>query len=735
MSLRTKFLLSLVIASAGITIASLWMVRQTVGTHVRAQLDESLQKSAATFRDTHRQRESYAQRTADFISNDPVLKAMMTTGDPATVQDASADIWRRAGTSLLVLAAPSGKLLAVHAAESSIPRLEVEKHFQRSLTPFSARDWWFIEGHLFEVFLQPIKTGSSTEGVHLGVLALGYEIDRRMAQEAAGIASGQVAFLYGDRVVVSTLSPAQLDDLNKHKNELAVANQHELNLGGETFLIRPISLASAGETPVEVVMFKSYDLATTFLDSLSRRMMLIAIVAVLLGTAFVFVISHTFTRPLAELVSGVRALGKGDFSYPLRTTGNDEVAELTTTFDKMRQNLQESQSRTVNAARMEAIGQLAGGVAHDFNNLVTIIKGYTELLMLKLAPSDPSFNYAEQIRKAGDRAASVTRQLLAFSRKQVIQPDVIDLNTISVGMEKMLKVLIGEDIEIKITSEASLRKVLADPGQIEQILLNLAVNARDAMPKGGKIGIMTTNVSVDPAAVVPVVGEPDAGAYVRLSFSDTGCGMAPETAAKIFQPFFTTKETGKGTGLGLAIVCGIVKQSGGFITLTTEPGRGTTFDVYLPEAECAVAPIAPERVVSGPVVRGTETVLLVEDEDALRALGREALGMQGYNVIEAANGRDALDIFAAHANHVDVVVTDVVMPQLSGVDLVEKLRARVPELKVLFISGYTDRTDEIERSGYRLLHKPFSPDQLVKAVADTLRNGAPVATRAAASEA
>jgi CheY-like chemotaxis protein len=211
--------------------------------------------------------------------------------------------------------------------------------------------------------------------------------------------------------------------------------------------------------------------------------------------------------------------------------------------------------------------------------------------------------------------------------------------------------------------------------------------------------------------------------------------MTPETAAKIFQPFFTTKETGKGTGLGLAIVCGIVKHSGGFITLTSEPGRGTTFDVYLPEAECAVAPIAPERVVSGPIMRGTETVLLVEDEDALRALGREALGMQGYIVIEAANGREALDIFAAHANHVDVVVTDVIMPQLSGVDLVEKLRARVPELKVLFISGYTDRTDEIERSGYRLLHKPFSPDQLVKAVADTLRNGAPVATRAGASEA
>jgi signal transduction histidine kinase/CheY-like chemotaxis protein len=731
MGLRTKFLLSLVVASAAITMASLWMVRRSVVTQLRPQLEESLSNSAATFKETYSQRESYAERTAQFISNESHLKALVTLGDPATAQDASADVWRRAGANVLVLAAPSGKLLAVQSSDASIPRTAIEERFRHSLAATTNRDWWLIDGHLFEVVLQPIYSGAEDDRIPRGVLALGFEIDNALAKEAAGIASGQVAFRYAGHVVVSTLNPAQIAEMNQNAAE---PQNDNVSLGGETFLVRRVPLGTDSNAPVEVVMLKSYDLATNFLASLNRPMLLIAVVAIVLGTVFVFFISHTFTRPIAELVSGVRALGKGDFSYPLRATGNDEVAELTIAFDKMRRNLEESQNRMVNAARMEAVGQLAGGVAHDFNNLVTIIKGYTELLMLKLSPSDPSAAYAEQIRKAGDRAASVTRQLLAFSRKQVIQPDVIDLNTIAIGMEKMLKVLIGEDIEIKITSEAGLRKVLADPGQMEQILLNLAVNARDAMPKGGKISVVTTNVDLDPTTVAPVIGEPHVGSYVRLSFSDNGCGMSMATADKIFQPFFTTKETGKGTGLGLAIVCGIIKQSGGFITLATELERGTTFDIYLPEAERAVKAISIEKSVGRPEQRGSETILLVEDEDALRALGREALRMRGYNVIEASNGRDALDIFVAYANQIDLVVTDVVMPQLSGVDLIEKLRVHGPDLKVLFISGYTDRIDEIERSGYRLLQKPFSPDQLVKAVTETLASGAPTTLSVAAAQ-
>ena len=731
MGLRTKFLLSLVIASAAITMASLSVVRQRVGADFGQRLDKSLQNSAATFRRIHKERESYVTRTADMMAADTQLLNLMKT-DPATAQPEAPGIMRRADADLLVLAYPSGKLLAAQTSDTSIPQADIEARFQRSFHAASRQDWWFIDGHLFEVLLQPAYMGSADNRSLAGVFAIGFEIDQRVADEVAQIASGKAVIRYGKQVVASSLTPPQLADFDRHAGDASFAQGQRLNLGGETFLAQQFFLDSNGGPAVEIVMLQSYDEATRFIASLNQWIVIIGIAAVVIGTAFVFFISHNFTRPLAELVSGVRALGKGDFSYPLRTTGNDEVAELTTAFDKMRQNLQDSQNRTVNAARMEAVGQLAGGVAHDFNNLVTIIKGYTELLMLKLPAGDPAVGYAEQIRRAGDRAASVTRQLLAFSRKQVLQPDVIDLNAISIGMEKMLKVLIGEDIEIKITSEAGLRKVFADPGQMEQILLNLAVNARDAMPKGGKINIVTTNIDADPKEINSAVGDPHVGPYVRLSFSDTGCGMTPDIASKIFQPFFTTKESGKGTGLGLAIVCGIVKQSGGFITLTSEVGRGTTFDIFLPEAERATAPLAPERVTVRPASTSTETVLLVEDEDALRALGREALRMQGYTVIEAANGREALDLYATHASHLDLVVTDVVMPQLSGVDLVDKLRAQAPGLKVLFISGYTDRTDEIEESGYRLLHKPFSPDQLVKAVGDAIASNAPAAARATA---
>ncbi|MGH9524829.1 MAG: response regulator [Terriglobales bacterium] len=730
MSLRTKFLISLVIASAAITMSSLWMVRRSVSNQLRPQLQESLRNSATAFRDTYAQREAYVQRTAELIADDARLKALLALGDARTAQEESGTFRDRAGTGIMVLAGPAGKILAVDNADAAISRAEIEKAFAHSFAASNVRDWWLLNGKLIEVVLQPISSGEGGDRIARGVLALGFEMDDALAREAARIVSGNVAFLYNQRVIASTLSAGQAAELEVRAKGWPGGDASDFVLNGETFIAHRVSLGNSNRNTVDVVMLRSYDLATNFLASLNRPMVAIALAAIFLGTIFVFLISHTFTRPIAELVSGVRALGKGDFSYPLHTEGKDEIAELTGAFDTMRKNLGESQSRLANAARMEGIGQLAGGVAHDFNNLITIIKGYTELLMLKLSPDDPAAGFAEQIRKAGDRAASVTRQLLAFSRKQVVQPDVIDLNAVALGMEKMLKVLIGEDIEFKITSEADLRKVFADPGQLEQVLLNLAVNARDAMPKGGKISIVTTNVDVNPEAVHASIGDPDKGLYVRLSFTDSGGGMSAETAAKVFQPFFTTKETGKGTGLGLAIISGIVKQAGGFIVLTSELGRGSTFDIYLPETERAASATSVARTTGATAFRGAGVVLLVEDEDALRALGREALRMRGFEVLEARNGREGIEVFQANTGRVDLVVTDVVMPQLSGVDLVERLRTLDPKLKVLFISGYTDRIDEIEKSGARLLQKPFTPDQLSRAVTEVI--GGAQATAAAA---
>ena len=721
MGLRTKFMVSLVVVTAGLSIASLLMVRNRVGKHVYDELVVTLQNSADTFQQVQHDKDASARRTVQLIANVPALKAMMTTADPATIQDASSDIWRRAGTDLLALASPSGKLLGLHNAGPAAPQREVEALFARAIVPFRSQDWWYVDGQLYQVFLEPVYAGSSSDATSLGVVAIGFAINRPLAQQVARIADGQVAFRFADRQIVSTLNDAQAAELERAKLPAGVGGKAvELELGGEHYIATEVWLGTEPGRSIQVVMLKSYDRATAFLSTFNRLSVAIGFFGLALGTLLIFFISHTFTRPLADLVVGVRALAKGDFRYPLNTRGTDEVAEVTRSFDKMRQSLQESQSRMVNAARMEAVGQLAGGVAHDFNNLVTIIKGYTELLLMYTKEGDPIFGYVQQIQKAGDRAASVTRQLLAFSRRQVIQPQVLDIGSVVTNMTKMLHVLIGEDIQVKIVAENDLRRVLADPGQVEQVLLNLSVNARDAMPKGGKLIIETTNVEVSREEIPEEVSGVQPGRFVCLAMTDTGCGMPPEVMKKIFQPFFTTKEVGKGTGLGLAIVFGIVKQSGGFMRVKSELGKGSTFEVYLPETlqkpELQMSATAAWKLDT----RAQGTILLVEDEEALRAIARDSLRLQGYTVMEASDGEEGLAVFQKAGGAFDLVISDIVMPRLSGLDMVERMRKARPGLKVLFMSGYSDRIDEITNLDLEFLPKPFAPDQLLKAVREVL---------------
>ena len=373
------------------------------------------------------------------------------------------------------------------------------------------------------------------------------------------------------------------------------------------------------------------------------------------------------------------------------------------------------------AQKMEAVGRLAGGVAHDFNNLLTIINGYSELLLERLHPSDPLRGSIEEIIKAGGRAASLTRQLLAFSRQQVLAPRVLDLNALVADVERMLRRLIGEDIDLVMLPGAELGRVKADPGQIEQILVNLAVNARDAMPEGGKLVIETTNVELDDAYARshPVVTP---GHYVMLAMSDTGTGMDAAIQAHIFEPFFTTKEQGKGTGLGLSTVYGIVKQSGGYIWVYSEPGLGSTFKIYLPSVEDAA------ESVSGPEARelpfgGSETILLVEDEEAVRTLASKILQERGYRVLESASPDDALQIAEHHQEPIDLLLTDVVLPKMSGRKIAEYLTALRPNMKVLYMSGYTD--DAVVRNGVlesntAFLQKPFTPSGLARKVREVL---------------
>lgn len=390
--------------------------------------------------------------------------------------------------------------------------------------------------------------------------------------------------------------------------------------------------------------------------------------------------------------------------------------------DVSERRLLEEQLR--HSQKMEAIGRLAGGIAHDFNNLLTVIKGYSELVLEELENADPLRCEVQEVQKAADRAAGLTRQLLAFSRQQVLAPRVLDLNQVIRDMDRLLHRLMGDDIDLTINLDPNLGRAKTDPGQIEQVVMNLAVNARDAMPKGGKLMIETMNAELDEgyvrehAAVNP-------GAYVMIAVSDTGVGMTEDIRSRIFEPFFTTKEPGKGTGLGLSTVYGIVKQSDGYVWVYSEAGIGTTFKVYLPRIDAPID-IIPNRTNGLPIHRGTETILLVEDEDGVRALVRQLLTRQGYTVIESRHGGEALLLCERHQGKIDLLLTDVVLQQMSGRELAQRLKLVRPEMRVLYISGYTDDAvvqHGVLSTGTAFLQKPFTTDALIRKVRQLLNAG------------
>jgi PAS domain S-box-containing protein len=380
-----------------------------------------------------------------------------------------------------------------------------------------------------------------------------------------------------------------------------------------------------------------------------------------------------------------------------------------------RHNLTE---QLVQAQKMEAVGRLAGGVAHDFNNLLSAILNYTAFVMDELGPNDPLRADLDEVRRAGERAASLTRQLLLLSRREKARPEILDLNSVVANMEKLLRRTIGEDIALVFEPGDELPPVKADPGHLEQILMNLAVNARDAMPTGGRIRVETSRRTVTASAEADTSTLP-AGSYVVLQFTDTGCGMPPEVAARAFDPFFTTKPAGKGTGLGLSIVYGIVNTMGGAVAVTSQVGQGTTLTFHFPATEETRASALPsERTRPG---RG-ETILVVEDEPAVRQITRRMLVMSGYRVLEASNAGEALLIGERHQGDIDIVLTDIVMPYLSGVEGARRLVVQRPTLKVVFMSGYSDTYDpvELEALGAQFLSKPFTRDQLLVAVETAL---------------
>jgi len=721
--LRTKLLLSFVLLSAGLTCATLLVVRQSAQVQAQHQVEQDARNTTLMFQVMEHQQQMALSRKADLLAS----LAYMRNGDTTAIEDASEDPWKSDDCNMFALADKKGKIVSLHSTNPVFPVSVAEEMLRRTLSSGRTSGWWINEKNIYQVVLQRFYDGPTAKGNLLGTVVVGRSMDTRAAGELARISSSQIIFRYGENVVVSTLSPLQEQEGQRQLQEEPARGQ--VYLENERFFASSLDLTPGSLPAANLVILKPYKEAAAYLVRLNHLLLGLGLLAVLAGGALVFVISDTFTRPLATLLEGVHALKEGDFTYSVEAGGGDELAEVTRAFDGMRGTLQRNEAEREQleeqlrqAQKMEALGRLAGGVAHDFNNLLTVIKGHSELLMDRMKPADAFYGSTSQIVKTADRAASLTRQLLAFSRMQVLQPRILDLNALVADMSKLLRRLVREDIEFGFRLGDSLGRVKADPGQLEQVLLNLTVNASDAMPQGGKLTIETQKLKVNEAyahARPPL----RPGQYVQLVVTDTGHGMDAATKSRIFEPFFTTKESGKGTGLGLATVYGVVRQSGGFIWVESSPGNGSRFEIYLPQSVEKEEFDSYERTPARSRC-GSETILVVEDEDEVRSLASEFLRSAGYNVLTAKDGVDALEVSERLGGAIQLLLTDIVMPKMRGTELAQKLNSYFPSMRVVFMSGYLEKDTcggEILEKAI-VLQKPFSRDTLLRQIGEAFED-------------
>jgi len=719
--LRTKFIFSLVLVTAGLTCGTLFVVMRSAEAQMQREIEEGARNAILTFRVVQQQQEIALSRKADLLA----LLAYMRNGDASTIREASENPWQSDDCNLFVLADRKGGVVALRTTTPTFSAADAEELLRRSLREGGKAGWWLNGKRLYQVVWQSYYADAPLNNTLLGTVVVGREIDTARASDLGRISGSQVVFRHGGEVVVSTLPAFKEQELTLQIADRPVPEQMQIE--GEQFFASSVELGPGLKSDLSLTVMKSYDGLRASLLNLKHLLLGLGLLAVLAGVALVFVISDRFTRPLASLVEGVRAVERGDFTYPVGSNGGDELAQVTRAFERMRGTLQKNEAQRQQlenqlrqSQKMDALGRLAGGVAHDFNNLLTVIKGHSDLLLGRLEPADSLRFSGEQIVKAADRAALLTRQLLAFCRMQLLQPKVLDLNALVSEMCSLLRRLVREDIAFTFQAGESLGRVKADPGQIEQAIVNLAVNACDAMPEGGKLIIETLNVNVDEkwAATRPPI---QPGAYVLLAVTDTGGGMDATTRARIFEPFFTTKELGKGTGLGLATVYGVVKQSGGCIWVDSEPGKGARFEVYLPRVEERAEPARAQEIPAAPLRRAT-TVLLAEDEDAVRELASEFLSSAGYTVLTAKDGAEALAIAERSAEPIHLLLTDVVMPKMRGPELAKRLKARQSDLRVVYMSGYLEYNSgngQYLEEGF-FLQKPFSRNTLVSKVHEAL---------------
>jgi signal transduction histidine kinase/CheY-like chemotaxis protein len=726
--LRTKFLLSLMMVIAALTFSTLLILGRAAKGQVQKGIEQDTRNSVLTFQNVRVERQLALTREAEILATLPTVKSLMTGQDSTDVQSASEEVWRSGSADLYALSDWTGKIVALHTSIPGLSASAAAEQFTQSRGIDESGGWWFGRGRLYQVAMRPINLGLPAEHLHLGTVIVGREIDSQVAREVGRIALCQVAFRYGDEPVVSSFSA--FDERMISSEIMHSPRSQIIEIGNKRYFVSSVDLTPGVQPPLTLTVLKPYDEALAFITRLNHSLILLGCLAVFIGGALVFLISRTFTRPLEELVKGVHALEQGNFSYPLSPDKADEVSQVTAAFDRMRTTLRqnEEQKRRLadqlrQAQKMEAVGRLAGGVAHDFNNLLTVIKGHSEVLELKLGTLNPVQNSITQVKKAADRATTLTRQLLAFSRMQVLQPQVLDLNALIAGLSKMLPTLLSEETEYTFLPGEQLARVKADPSQVEQVIMNLAVNAHDAMSGGGKLTIKTQNVILDedyarthPPSI--------AGSYVLIVVADTGHGMDEQTKSKIFEPFFTTKEVGKGTGLGLSTVYGIVKQSGGYIWVDSAPGQGTRFEVFLPQTT-EIAPPSRPKNMSVLCERANGTVLLAEDEEAVRDLASEFLRASGYEVIIAKDGLEALELADRQNGQIDILVTDVVMPRMRGTELALRLKRSNPAIRIVYMSGYLEHSsNEVFVANAGQLQKPFSRDSLLQKLKAAAEDGA-----------
>jgi signal transduction histidine kinase len=568
--MRTKFLLSMLLISAGLTCTSLLLVRHSVQKQVKREIFADLQNSVSTFQNFQRERELTLTHSAELLADLPNLRALMTTQHEATIQDASSDLWRLASSDLFVLADRTGRVVALHTASPGLTRQMAQDAFAKTVSEEASVHWWFGGQHLYEVFLKPIYFGAAADNQLLGFLIIGHEIDDRLASQVSRIAASQVAFCYGDAIVKTTLTPVQEADLNRQRalhSASPGSGPEEIQLGDERFLITSLELAGGKNSSVRLSVLKSYDQATAFLDSLNRLLLALGLAAVLVGSALVFFISHTFTRPLANLVEGVRALEKGDFTYALDSHGGDEAAEVTGAFNRMRSSLRKTQQELLEAERLATIGRMASSISHDLRHSLAAIVANAEFLCESRLSSDQREELYQEVRVAVNQMTDLIDSLLEFSRtRESLRPTYGNVRDSVERVVQAIRVH-PEFHQVRVTvSQSGNSSGWFDPKKLERALYNLLLNACEAVvPEAGRIEV--------------ALNEVQGGVEIRVS--DNGRGIPESIRGQLFEPFVSHGKE-NGTGLGLTVVQKIVQDHGGDVIVEKTSSAGTVFRLLLP---------------------------------------------------------------------------------------------------------------------------------------------------------